>query len=306
MEDRKFMYIILIALIGSMAITWGIQGATLASLPSATGTNSGQTYYITISGSTTCYPIIEQAANDFMVNYSNYNIRVSSGGSSTGIKNAELGISDIGMASRDVKAPPDENSTGKLIDWVFASDGIAIIFDKNNNHGMTNLTLQQLFLIYNGTYTTWNQLGSSYTGDIDVVTRAAGSGTRASFEELVTYNGEQLGDNPGYIANVGSYTTEAENPGVASYVASHPDSIGYVGLGFVNDQQLIAAKISTNGTDYYSPSIASVKAGEYPISRNLHLITNGKPAPYILTFLDYIYGPRGQEIVAKEGFVSLY
>ena len=307
--ERKSTLIASIAILACFAITWGVQGAILVNVGNikSEGTQGG-IVLITVSGSTTCFPIIEEAANIYMDNHSNYEIRVSAGGSSTGVKNAGEGISDIGMASRDIKPSENASYDYNLIDYKFASDGLAVIFDKDATHGVTNLTMQQLFLIYNGTYTYWDDgdLGGVSHISIDVVTRAEGSGTRSSFEELVTYDGEILGDNPGYISHVGGYTTYPDNPAVAVYVAGHPDSIGYCGLGFVDPAQHLDVSISVNGIDYYSSSVENVKSGVYPLSRFLHLVTLGLPNAGTQAFIDFIYGPTGQAIVAEEGFVTLY
>ena len=309
MEGRKSTIIASIAILACFAITWGVQGAILLNIENikSEGTQ-GEVVFITISGSTTCFPIIEEAANVYMDNHSNYEIRVSAGGSSTGIKNAGEEISDIGMASRDIKSSENESYNYELIDYKFASDGIAVIFDKDATHGVTNLTIEQVFLIYNHTYLYWDDgdLGGLSHTLIDVVTRAEGSGTRSSFEELITYDGEILGDNLGYISNVGGYTTYPDNPAVAAYVAGHPTAIGYCGLGFVDEAQHLPVPISDNGIDYYAPTVANVKAGIYPISRFLHLVTRGLPNAGTQAFIDFIYGPTGQLIVANEGFVTLY
>jgi len=304
---RRTTLITSIVLLTCFAITWGIQSAMLMNLEEiGGGIDGGQTVYINISGSTTCFPVIEEAANIYMDNHINYDIRVSAGGSSAGVKNAGLGVSDIGMASRAVKSTENETYDFELIDWIFASDGIAMIFDADATHGVANLTIEQLFLIYNGTYDSWNDgdLGGAAFA-IEVVTRAEGSGTRTSFEELVEYGGEELGENLGYITNVGSYVTLGDNPLIASYVAGHPNSIGYVGLAFVSSSHL-AVPISENGIDYYDPTVDNVKSGDYPISRNLHLITRGMPNAGTQAFMDFIYGPLGQSIVEAEGFVRLW
>jgi len=301
MEQEKFNYVLLIAIIAGFIGTIALQGVSLTTtLTGTTGGTGGTPQFITVSGSTTCYPVVEQSANIFMDNYTNYQIRVSSGGSSTGIKNAGEKISDIGMASRNIKSSENATYNNNLVDWQFAADGIAIIIDANATHGVSGLTLEELFLIYNGTYDTWDDVGGSTSDAIDVVTRASGSGTRGTFEELVTYDGEELGDNAGYISNVVSYTEQQENPLVASYVAGHPNSIGYIGLGFVNTDHTLLP------IDGVIPEESTILDDTYPISRKLHLVTNGMPTAPVQLFIDFIFGPRGQAIVEDEGFIPLY
>lgn len=306
MQQKSFNNLLLIVLIAGLGVTIGLQGYTLTTTTANNGTGTGDTVFLSISGSTTCFPIITECAEQFMDNYSNYDIRVSAGGSTTGVTNAGLGASDIGLSSRDIKSS-EMLEWSTLVDWQFAADAISIIVDADATHGVTDLTLEQLFLIYNGTYTTWDaasQYGIPGLGGasqaIDVVTRAEGSGTRGSFEELVKMSGEQLGHNAGYIANVNSFHSEAENPLVASYVASHTGAIGYVGLGFVNIGHTLIP------IDTVNPSEATVLDGSYPISRKLHMITNGMPNAGTMAFINYVFGPVGQEIAAAESFIPLY
>lgn len=301
MEQEKFNYVLLIAIIAGFIGTIALQGVSLTTTQNGTtGGTGGTSQFITLSGSTTCYPVVEQSANMFMDNYTNYQIRVSSGGSSTGIKNAGEKISDIGMASRNIKSSENDSYNNNLVDWQFAADGIAIIIDADATHGVSSLTLEELFLIYNGTHDTWDDVGGSHSNAIDVVTRASGSGTRGTFEELVTYDGEELGDNDGYTSNVVGYTEKQENPAVATYVGGHPNAIGYVGLGFVGaDHTLLPI-------DGVTPNDSTILDDSYPISRKLHLVTNGMPTAPVQLFIDFIFGPRGQAIVEDEGFIPLY
>ncbi len=306
MEQRTFNKLFLVVLIAGLGVTIGLQGYNLI-ITQTKGDSGSDPIFLHISGSTTCFPIITECAERFMENYTNYDIRVSSGGSSTGITNAIEGLSEIGMSSRNIKT--DEYlEEPNLIDWQFVADGIAIIFDNGASHGVTELTMEQLFLIYNGTYTTWNtasQYGVPALGGsadaIEVVTRAEGSGTRGSFEELVQFNGEELGDDDGYINNVNSFHTEDENPLVASYIASHEFSIGYVGLGFYDDVEHHLVPINST-----IPTEITVLDGSYPIARRLHLVTNGLPNIGTMSFINYVFGPIGQQIAEDEGFIALY
>ncbi|MFO7795464.1 MAG: substrate-binding domain-containing protein, partial [Promethearchaeia archaeon] len=163
------------------------------------------------------------------------------------------------------------------------------------------LTLDQVFLIYNGTYTHWSNIsGTLSEEEINCYTRPDGSGTRATFEELVTSAGEELGDNAGYISSVTGYSTVASNSLMVQGVAGNQYGFGYCGLGYV-DTTVIALKIDT-----VAPSVATVLDDSYPISRALHLLTDGPANGWVQAFLDYIYGPYGQEVVAEEGFIRLW
>jgi phosphate transport system substrate-binding protein len=109
---------------------------------------------LSISGSTTVFPIIEKAKDSFQKLYPDLTIIVSSTGSGPGITAVSEGTVNIGMSSRNLK--PSESKLG-LVSYTIASDGIAIIVNKENTY-VENLTLTQLKAIYRGDITNWEEL----------------------------------------------------------------------------------------------------------------------------------------------------
>ena len=287
MEKKSVGILALVLIIASSLISLGI-GAVVYG-----GGEGG--YSVQISGSTTCFPVIEAAAEEFQNEYPGYTIEVAGGGSSKGVSDALEGVVDIGMASRDLKE--SEQGLG-LIDYVFALDGLAIIASKGL--GEIELTMEQLFKIYTGVYTKWSEVGVS-GGDIVVYTRAEGSGTRSSFEELITNaDGDELGEADGYINNVGTYQTVESNDQMATEIKNANNAIGYAGLGFVNDvdHEIVAI-------DGVEASFETTADGTYSVARGLHIVTAGTPKPAALAFINYVMGPAGQAIAKEEGFVPL-
>jgi phosphate transport system substrate-binding protein len=66
-----------------------------------------------------------------------------------------------------------------------------------------------------------------------------------------------------------------------------------------------AVPIWFNAQKIILPTIANVKDLSYPMSRNLYVITNGKPTGLAGDFITYILSPDGQKIVADQGYVTL-
>jgi phosphate transport system substrate-binding protein len=309
MEQKSFNYLILIALIGTMAITWGIQSSIITEIDTIEG---GENFYtIDVSGSTTCFPVVSEAVFDFMGLHPNYGIRVSAGGSSRGISDIDRAspLVDIGMSSRNLKST--ENVTGELVDHIFAQDGVAVIVNKLTvGLEVINITMNDLFLIYNNTYKTWDQVDADLPAQtINVFVREEASGTRETFEKKVKYNDKiELEDDPWFSANAGTYSVGDGNPAVADAITTTDWSIGYIGLAFIDDTSHEVLEISLTGdlTDAIEPTIDNVKNFEYPIARNLHLFTKGNPEPHVRAFLDYVFGEEGQKIVEQVGYIRLY
>lgn len=104
---------------------------------------------VKISGSSSVTPVMEKLKEAYEKVNSNITITINQSDSSTGMKDAAEGISDIGMASRDLK----DSELETLKNTVIAKDGIAIVV--NNASPIENLTSDQIMKIYTGEITTW-------------------------------------------------------------------------------------------------------------------------------------------------------
>ena len=97
---------------------------------------------IDISGSTSLQPLMIELASAFEVLQPNVKINVSGGGSGTGYKNAEEGVSQFGMISEEFNAEKAPSCT----DYAVCKDGVAVIVNKANP--LESITLEQLKGIY--------------------------------------------------------------------------------------------------------------------------------------------------------------
>jgi phosphate transport system substrate-binding protein len=109
---------------------------------------------LTVSGSTTVLPIADKAATAFHTLFPTVTITVTGGGSGAGISAVSQGTVDIGMSSRDLQT--SETHSG-LVRYTIAKDGIVIIVNPSNT-AVTNLSMEQLKEIYQGTITNWKDL----------------------------------------------------------------------------------------------------------------------------------------------------
>ncbi len=243
------------------------------------------TVTLTIAGSTTVLPVAQQCADAYMDENSEWDIQVSGGGSSVGVRSAAEGTADIGMASREVKSS-EMDEWPDLVPTAVAKDGIAVIV--NTGNPVTGLTLAQIKDIYTGAVTNWNEVGGDNM-EIVVIGRDSNSGTRATFEELA------LDD-----AEVTSAMLEKNSNGaVKQTVIDTPGAIGYVGLGYV-DSDVTGLEV-----DGVVVNEANVVNGDYPISRSLYVITDGEPTGNAKEFIDFMLSSEGQDIVEEEGFIRL-
>lgn len=106
---------------------------------------------VVVSGSSSVTPVMEKLAESYQKANTNVTVDVQQSDSSTGIKDAINGTSDIGMASRDIS--DDELSQG-IKSVTIAQDAIAVIVNKDN--AVEDITMDEIKAIYTGSKTTWS------------------------------------------------------------------------------------------------------------------------------------------------------
>ena len=114
-------------------------------------TASGLKGKVVVAGSSSVTPVMEKLKEAYeKANGGKITVEVQQSDSTTGITSASDGLCDIGMASRDLK---DEEKSSGLTATVIATDGIAVIVNKENP--TDGLTSDQVKSIYVGDTTDW-------------------------------------------------------------------------------------------------------------------------------------------------------
>ncbi len=108
---------------------------------------------VTVSGSSSVTPVMQKLAEEYQKLNSNVTIEVQQSDSTTGVTDAINGVSDIGMASREVTE--DELSQG-ITAQAIARDGIAVIV--NTNNAIDEITSDSVLKIYTGEITSWSEV----------------------------------------------------------------------------------------------------------------------------------------------------
>jgi len=107
---------------------------------------------IVVAGSSSVTPIMEKLKEAYLLINPNATIEIQESDSSAGMTAAIDGTCDIGMASRELK----ESETQQLTSTQIAIDGIAVIV--HNDNPLTNLTKEQVKLIYTGETLKWSEV----------------------------------------------------------------------------------------------------------------------------------------------------
>ena len=128
---------------------------------------------------------------------------------------------------------------------------------------------------------------------ITVVSREDGSGTRGAFVELMGIMVDDV-DQTTQSAEITQSTSVA-----MTTVAGNEKAIGYISLGSLDDS-VKALKV-----DGVEPSVDTIKAGQYAVSRPFEVVTNDELSDLAADFISYIMSAEGQAIIAEEGYITI-
>lgn len=240
---------------------------------------------ITAVGSTALQPLVETIAEEYQSKHPGKFINVQGGGSGTGLSQVQSGAVNIGNS--DVFAEEKSGINAKeLVDHQVAVVGITPIVNKKV--GVKNISMQNLQKIFTGEITNWKQVGGN---DVDVVilNRAAGSGTRGTFERWVLDGKEakpsQEQDSSGTVRQI---------------VADTPGAISYVAFSYVNKD------VATLSIDGIKPTVNNVTTNKWVIWSYEHMYTKGQPKDLTKQFLDYVLSSDVQKnMVGKLGYIPI-
>jgi len=259
---------------------------------------------ITVRGSDTMVNLSQKWAEEYMKLHPEISIRVTGGGSGTGIAALLNGTTEIANASRDIKESELNNAKEKNINPVqhkVALDGIAVIVNPEN--GLINLTIKQISDIFTGKITNWKQLGGNDL-PITLYGRENSSGTYEFFKDHVLGKGNDFAASTQVLQGTAA---------LGEAVAKDKKGIGYGGVGYFalrNDVKILHVK-TDNKSEAISPSengkvnYEAIWSGKYSISRYLYCFTNGEGSKEIKNFLDYIVSAEGQKLVEQMEYIPL-
>ena len=253
--------------------------ASSAAESTAAGTLSGN---VATGGSTSVKNVIAALTEGFAEIEPDVTISYDPTGSGAGITGAADKTLDIGLSSRALKA--DETGvTGTIV----ALDGIAIIVNKDSK--VADLTVDQLKQMFAGGITNWSEVGGD-DGEIVLVGREAGSGTRDGFESIVD------------VKDSCKYAQELTATGaVISAVEANPLAIGYASLSAVGDT---VKAVTVGGVEC---SEETVKDGSYEVQRPFVFVTNDSVtlSAQAQAFFDFAASTDAADLIRTAGAVPV-
>ena len=252
-------------------------GSTASSAAAALSGN------VATGGSTSMKNVIAALTEGFAEVEPGVTVSYDPTGSGAGITGATDKTLDIGLSSRALKDDEKADVDGTTI----ALDGIAIIV--NNASKVEDLTIDQLKQMFTGEITNWSEVGGD-DGEIVLIGREAGSGTRDGFESIVD------------VKDSCKYAQELTATGaVISAVEANPLAIGYASLSAVGDT---VKMVTVGGVEC---SEATVKDGSSEVQRPFVFVTNKSVtlSEQAQAFFDFATSADAADLIRTAGAVPV-
>lgn len=135
-------------------------------------------------------------------------------------------------------------------------------------------------------------------GQINVVSREEGSGTRGAFVELFGLKGENSKGDAVDMTTSNAIVTNSTSVTLTT-VSGDKSAIGYASLGALNDN------VKVLDIDGQKASVETIKDGSYKISRPFNIVTKSEISKPAKDFIAYILSSDGQKIVKDSGYIPL-
>lgn len=262
---------------GSAAASSTAAGSAASSTAAALSGN------VAAGGSTSMKNVIAALTEGFAEVEPGVTVSYDPTGSGAGITGAADKTLDIGLSSRALKDDEKADVEGTTI----ALDGIAIIV--NNASKVEDLTVDQLKQMFTGEITNWSEVGGD-DGEIVLIGREAGSGTRDGFESIVD------------VKDSCKYAQELTATGaVISAVEANPLAIGYASLSAVGDN---VKMVTVGGVEC---SEETVKDGSYEVQRPFVFVTNKSVtlSEQAQAFFDFATSADAADLIRTAGAVPV-
>lgn len=188
-----------------------------------------------------------------------------------------------------------------------AIDGIAVILHPSMMDSC--LTLDEIQDIIRGKVSNWNQIGGRKNNQAVSLVLDNVKGATAR------YLNEKFVRNASFGAKVSAVST---SDSVINYVATHPGAIGMVSVSWVSDpddstmlsylSKIKVARIAISNEDRVEtggrfPYQAYLANHEYPLARDVYMISRQPYEGLAKGFTSYVAGRDGQLIVLKSGLL---
>lgn len=228
-------------------------------------------------------PLFEQLGSHYGAHRSYMQIETRERNAAAALKAVAAGDADLALIERSLdpaEALDPETAKPHLRAWPAGTGALAIIVHPANP--VHSLTLAHVQSAFAGVERRWSGLGGEDRA-VQLVSREAGAPLREALERVALQGGSVAG----------TAVVMPSDEAVASYVAAHPEAIGYVGAAWAVEGVRAVA------VDGAPCEPAAVAVGRYPLTYPLVIVTPTAISGKAKDLVDFVYGQEGQAILAR-------
>ncbi|MCM1296561.1 MAG: substrate-binding domain-containing protein [Muribaculaceae bacterium] len=210
-----------------------------------------------------------------------------------------------------------------------AVDAVAMIVNKDNP--VSQLTMDDIKGIMNGSINKWDQLAVSNDNTIKLVFDNQGSSTVSFMREKFLGKDGKISDNPNAFAQkdnaevfdivkndknaigiisvswLGSDLEEAKNVPVDKRMEEYAVENDTIATNLTTEVKILKIANPVKENDYslqgYMPYQAYIYSGEYPLFRKVYMISTATGSSVLNSFYQFCGGFIGQKIISKTGIL---
>jgi phosphate transport system substrate-binding protein len=271
---------------------------------------------ITISGAWALYPMVVKWAEEFRKIHPKARIDISAGGAGKGMADCLAKVVDIGMVSREIYQAEIEKGA-----WWVSVTKDAVVPTVNEKNPVLNELLSKgvkreafIDIWITGKIKKWSEvIGGESEHLIHVYSRSDACGAAETWAKF-------LGSKQEDLLGIGVYG----DPGLAKAVSKDNLGIGFNNINYAYDAKtkgqvkgIRVLPIDFNGNglidkeeDFYNSRdeiVEAIATGRYssPPARDLHFVSQGKPAgKAVKEFVKWVL-TDGQKYVPEAGYINL-
>lgn len=266
----------------------GCGGAATGAVPTA----------LRVTGSTTVNPVVSRAAEILRAERGREIVVDTQGGSSGGITALGEGRADVAMSSR----PIDDGDRQRYPRTDFrpvriGTDAVAIVVSRDVwEGGVRSLSQAEMQGIFEERLTDWSEVGGA-PERIVLFDKEPGRGTWEVFADWLYGDADEV--------PLVAHLEVGSNEEARTKVASTPGGVSQLSAAWADGETVFALGIERDDGTVVEPTAEEIVSGAYPMARPLLVATDGEPSPAARELLDFLLGPRGQDLVRESGYLGL-
>ena len=283
---------------------------------------------VRVTGSSTLRPILSVVAGRYAGAQPLVNISLDTPGTADGFTLFCDGLAEITGASRPMNERERQDCESSGVDWVELVVGYdaIVVFTSTSDDAIDCLTVAQLYALSGPESQgrrTWgataaladevtagdgSRLAALGERPLTVVGPGSESGTRSAFVDLAI---APTADARGKAAALRSDTRSPSGASVIiNEVAATPGALGFLGLSALSGSDAVVRPVPLDGGNgCVPPSIESVSAGDYPLTRELRVYVardrDGAIAAGTQGLIAYLLSNEGLDLAAEAGALRL-